>query len=56
MHFSDILMILGDDEKQVLKYTQDMEKMYDAARRMKLNQTRNERRAIVDEAPVERLD
>ncbi|KAH8723127.1 hypothetical protein GQ44DRAFT_711008 [Phaeosphaeriaceae sp. PMI808] len=39
----------GDDEAAVVQYTQKMEKVYDAARRMKLNQVRNEKRAAVDE-------
>jgi hypothetical protein len=35
-----------------------MEKMYDAARRMKLNQARNERRSMIEDEdePVQRID
>ncbi|KAH7158354.1 hypothetical protein DER46DRAFT_685386 [Fusarium sp. MPI-SDFR-AT-0072] len=46
----------GDDESEVVKYAAKMEKMYDAARRMKLNQARNERRGMVDDEPTDRGD
>ena len=48
--------LLGDDESQVVKYAAKMEKIYDAARRMKLNQARNERRGMIDDEPTERVD
>ncbi|KAM6533444.1 hypothetical protein FALCPG4_006428 [Fusarium falciforme] len=34
----------GDQEEEVVKYTQKMQQIYDAARRMKLNQASRERR------------
>ncbi|KAI8679848.1 hypothetical protein NCS57_00263800 [Fusarium keratoplasticum] len=34
----------GDEEEDVIKYTQKMQQIYDAARRMKLNQASRERR------------
>ncbi|KFH43276.1 hypothetical protein ACRE_059790 [Hapsidospora chrysogenum ATCC 11550] len=48
--------LAGDDEDEVVKYTAKMEKIYDAARRMKLNQGRNERPEIVDHEPTRMLD
>ncbi|KAL6353107.1 hypothetical protein LRP88_13595 [Fusarium phalaenopsidis] len=34
----------GDQEEEIIKYTQKMQQIYDAARRMKLNQASRERR------------
>jgi hypothetical protein len=39
-----ILRIAGDQEEDIIKYTQKMQQIYDAARRMKLNQASRERR------------
>jgi hypothetical protein len=39
-----ILRIAGDQEEDIIKYTQKMQQIYDSARRMKLNQASRERR------------